>query len=85
MSSSREVTVETLARQAERLTREERAQLLERLAAMQEKEHPSPPRTDIDADQWIHTIRRRAEEMRQGTAMTVSLDEAVEEAKRRIR
>lgn len=85
MSTPIEVTVETLVRQAELLTRDERSQLLKRLEAMQEKEHRPPPGADIDADQWIRTIRRRAEEMRQGTAVTVSLDEAVEEAKRRIR
>lgn len=85
MSSPTGVTVETLVRQAELLSPDERSQLLERLEAMQERGHRPPPRCDISADQWISTIKRRAEEMRQGTADTVSLDEAVEEAKRRIR
>jgi hypothetical protein len=85
MSSPPEFTVESLVRQAELLSPEQRSQLLERLEAMQEKGHRPPPGSDIDADQWIRTIRRRADEMRQGTAKTVSLAEAVEEAKRRIR
>ena len=85
MSSPLEVTVDALLQQAKLLSPEERLQLLERLEALEEKEHRPPPGSDLDADQWIRTIRRRAEEMRQGTAKTVSLDEAVEEAKRRIR
>ncbi len=85
MSSPTGVTVKTVLRQAEMLSPEERSQLLERLEMMQEKTHRPPPGSDKSADQWIRAIRRRAEEMRQGTAKTVSLDEAVEEAKRRIR
>ena len=85
MSASPEITVEALVQQARLLSPEERWRLLERLEAMQEKGHRPPPGSDIEADQWIRTIRRRADEMRQGTAKTVSLDEAVEEAKRRIR
>lgn len=85
MSSPSEVSVEAIVRQAELLSLEERWQLMERLEAMQERGHRPPPGYDMSAEQWVCAIRRRAEEMRQGTARTVSLDEAVEEAKRRIR
>ena len=84
MDHSEAVTIEGILRQAAMLSPEERSQLLARLEAIREKEHRPPPGSDIDADQWIRTIRRRADEMRQATAKTVSLDEVVKEAKRRI-
>lgn len=84
MSTPSEVTVDTVLQQAQMLSPEQRWLLLERLEAMQAESHRPPPGADRDTDEWISTIRRRAEEMRNGTAKTVSLDEAVKEARSRF-